>query len=281
MPSKRYLVVGVATLIVATGGFITGALAAGGGARPSPSGNPSVPLVAHLLGGAEQVVPTLGDPDGGATALVNVNGALGEVCVEVTTDGIGTPWTLAHIHQGKVGIEGPVVVDFGGGRRRTEAVEVRHGRRSIAHRRDQCDPEQLLRQRAHDRLPGGRRPGSVGGAARSQTQFLTPTRVYDSRQGADGKLAVGTTRIIDLKVPLGVRARLITLTVDGTEDGGYVTAYAADVATVPPTSTINWTETNQAVGTTTTVVVDRDGKIKLTAGQNGTHVIVDVLGFIV
>jgi hypothetical protein len=157
MPSKRYLVVGAATLIVATGGFITGALAAGGGARPSPSGNPSVPLVAHLLGGAEEVAPTLGDPDGGATALVNVNGALGEVCVEVTTDGIGTPWTLAHIHQGKVGTEGPVVVDFvaaGAGPRLSKCVT------GV----DQCDPEQLLRQRAHDRLPGGRRPGSVGGA---------------------------------------------------------------------------------------------------------------------
>ena len=35
------------------------------------------------------------------------------------------------------------------------------------------------------------------------------------------------------------------------------------------------------MATTTTVAVDRDGLIKLTAGQNGTHVIVDVLGFIV
>ena len=50
---------------------------------------------------------------------------------------------------------------------------------------------------------------------------------------------------------------------------------------LPATSTINWTQSDQAVATTTTVAVDREGKIKLTAGQNSTHVIVDVLGFIV
>jgi len=280
MPSKRYLVVGAATLIVATGGFITGALAAGGGARPSPSGNPSVPLVAHLLGGAEEVAPTLGDPDGGATALVNVNGALGEVCVEVTTDGIGTPWTLAHIHQGKVGTEGPVVVDFvaaGAGPRLSKCVT---GVDPLLIDAINATPSNYYVNVHTTDFPAGAVRGQLV-ARSSETQFLTPTRVYDSRQGADGKLAVGTTRIIDLKVPLGVRAALITLTVDGTEGGGFVTAYAADVATLPPTSTINWTQTNQAVGTTTTVAVDRDGKIKLTAGQNGTHVIVDVLGFIV
>src|SRR6188472_2651105 len=106
----RYLAAGAAVLTVAAGGFITGALAIDG-ARPSPSGNPAVPLVAHLRGGVEEVAPSLGDPDGGGTALVNVNGAAGEVCVELTTNGIGS-WTMAHIHQAKVGVEGPVVVNF-------------------------------------------------------------------------------------------------------------------------------------------------------------------------
>ena len=75
MASKStYVAVGAVALLVGAGGFITGTLAADGGARPSPSGNPSVPLVAHLRGGVEEVAPTLGDPDGGGTALVNVNG---------------------------------------------------------------------------------------------------------------------------------------------------------------------------------------------------------------
>jgi len=279
MLSKRYLVVGAATLLVAGGGFITGALASGGGARPSPSGNPSVPLVAHLRGGADEVAPTLGDPDGGGTALVNVNGALGEVCVEVTTDGIATPWTLAHIHQGKVGTEGPVVVDFmaaGAGPRLSKCIT---GVDPALIDAINATPSNFYVNVHTSDFPAGAVRGQLV-ARSSETQLVTPTRVYDSRQG-DGKLAVGTTRTIDLKVPLGVRAALITLTVDGTEGGGYVTAYAADLGAVPSTSTINWTQSNQAVGTTTTVAVDRDGKIKLTAGQNSTHVIVDVLGFIV
>jgi len=279
MLSKRYLVVGAATLLVAGGGFITGALASGGGARPSPSGNPAVPLVAHLRGGADEVAPTLGDPDGGGTALVNVNGALGEVCVEVTTDGIATPWTLAHIHQGKVGTEGPVVVDFmaaGAGPRLSKCIT---GVDPALIDAINATPSNFYVNVHTSEFPAGAVRGQLV-ARSSETQLITPTRVYDSRQG-DGKLAVGTTRTIDLKVPLGVRAALITLTVDGTEGGGYVTAYAADIGSVPATSTINWTQSNQAVGTTTTVAVDRDGKIKLTAGQNSTHVIVDVLGFIV
>jgi hypothetical protein len=274
----RYLAAGAAVLTVAAGGFITGALAIDG-ARPSPSGNPAVPLVAHLRGGVEEVAPSLGDPDGGGTALVNVNGAAGEVCVELTTNGIGS-WTMAHIHQAKVGVEGPVVVNFNilpadVGPRLSRCVT---GVDPTLIDAINATPSNFYVNVHTTEFPGGAVRGQLV-ARSSETQFMPPTRVYDSRQGA-GKLAVGTTRTVDLKVPLGVRAALITLTVDGTEGGGYVTAYAND-ATLPDTSTINWTESNQAVATTTIVAVDRDGKIKLTAGQNGAHVIVDVLGFVV
>ena len=50
----------------------------------------------------------------------------------------------------------------------------------------------------------------------------------------------------------------------------------------PGSSTIHWTESNRGVpgASTNTVAVDQGGKIKLTAGQNGTHVIGDELGFV-
>jgi hypothetical protein len=274
----KYLVVPAAAIAGLGAGVITAAIAADNGARTSPSGNPAVALAAHLRGGVEEVAPTLGDPDGRGTALVNVNPTLGEVCIEVTTSNIG-PWTLAHVHQGDVGAEGPPIVDFavGGagetGPRLSKCVVVAP---AVANAITEDPSNYYVNVHTSD-FPAGAARGQLV-ARSSETQFTDPVRVYDSRV-SDGKLAVGTTRTIDLQVPLGVRAALITLTVDGTEGGGYVTAYANDVA-LPNTSTINWTQSNQAVGTTTTVAVDRDGKIKLTAGQNGTHVIVDVLGFV-
>lgn len=273
----KYFVVPVAAIAGLGAGFIT-AMAADNGARTGPNGNPAVPLAAHLRGGAEEVAPTLGDPDGRGTALVNVNAVAGEVCVELTTSNIGN-WTMAHIHKGDVGTEGAVVVNFA-------LVAADIGPRlsrcitgvdpMLADDISQNPSNYYVNVHTAD-FPGGAARGQLV-ARSSETQFTDPVRVYDSRS-SDGKLAVGTTRTIDLKVPLGVRAALITLTVDGTEGGGFVTAYANDTG-LPATSTINWTQSDQAVATTTTVAVDRDGKIKLTAGQNGTHVIVDVLGFV-
>lgn len=274
----KYFVVPAAALVGLGVGAITVAIAADNGARTSPSGNPAVAQAAHLRGGAEEVAPTLGDPDGRGTALVNVNAVGGEICVELTTSNIGN-WTMAHIHHADVGVEGPVVVNFAltasdVGPRLSRCVTGVDS--TLADDISQHPSEYYVNVHTAD-FPAGAIRGQLV-ARSSETQFTDPVRVYDSRV-SDGKLAVGTTRTIDLKVPLGVRAALITLTVDGTEGGGYVTAYANDVA-LPNTSTINWTQSNQAVGTTTTVAVDRDGKIKLTAGQNSTHVIVDVLGFV-
>jgi len=277
MASKStYVAVGAVALLIGAGGFISGTLA-DGAARPGLNGNPAVPLVAHLRGAEE--TPSGGDVDGGGIALINVNRSIGEVCIDLTTENI-TTWTAAHIHPGEVGVSNPPVVDFNitaaqPGPRLSKCVS---GVPASLIDDIAATPSDFYVNVHSNEYPQGAVRGQLV-ARSSETQLLNPTRVYDSRQG-EGKLAVGTTRTIDLKVPLGVRAALITLTVDGTEGGGYVTAYANDT-TLPATSTINWTASNQAVATTTTVAVDRDGKIKLTAGQNSTHVIVDVLGFIV
>ncbi|MEO6651805.1 MAG: CHRD domain-containing protein [Ilumatobacteraceae bacterium] len=52
-----------------------------------------------------------GDADGSGTAKLDIDGATGRVCYELTTSGISAI-TVAHIHQGGVGQDGPVVVDF-------------------------------------------------------------------------------------------------------------------------------------------------------------------------
>ena len=64
-------------------------------------------LHATLAGKAET---PKGDPDGSGTAEVKINGT--SVCWELKTVRIGTPMA-AHIHKGKPGVAGPVVVPFG------------------------------------------------------------------------------------------------------------------------------------------------------------------------
>ena len=55
-----------------------------------------------------------GDPDGKGTAKVTLNTSTGRVCFKLTWSGIGNP-VAAHIHKGKKGVAGPVVIPFFGG----------------------------------------------------------------------------------------------------------------------------------------------------------------------
>ena len=64
-------------------------------------------LHATLTGKAET---PKGDPDGSGTAEVKIDGT--SVCWELKTADVGTPMA-AHIHKGKPGVAGPVVVPFG------------------------------------------------------------------------------------------------------------------------------------------------------------------------
>ena len=67
------------------------------------------PLSTELLGANE--VGTAGDPDGSGTADVTVNPGTGEVCWEITVEGLD-PVILGHIHEAPAGTNGGVVVDF-------------------------------------------------------------------------------------------------------------------------------------------------------------------------
>jgi CHRD domain len=55
-----------------------------------------------------------GDPNGTGTAKITLNKSTGKVCFKLTWSHIGNP-VAAHIHKGKKGVAGPVVVPFFGG----------------------------------------------------------------------------------------------------------------------------------------------------------------------
>ena len=55
-----------------------------------------------------------GDPNGKGTAKVTINTSKGQVCFKLTWSAIGPP-VAAHIHKGKKGVAGPVVIPFFGG----------------------------------------------------------------------------------------------------------------------------------------------------------------------
>jgi hypothetical protein len=64
-------------------------------------------LHARLSGAAET---PKGDPDGRGTAEIKINGR--SVCWELTVSRVGRP-QAAHIHRGRPGVAGPVVVPLG------------------------------------------------------------------------------------------------------------------------------------------------------------------------
>jgi hypothetical protein len=64
-------------------------------------------LHASLTGAAET---PKGDPDGRGTAEIKINGR--QVCWELTVSKIGKP-QAAHIHRGRPGVAGPVIVPLG------------------------------------------------------------------------------------------------------------------------------------------------------------------------
>jgi CHRD domain len=73
----------------------------------SPAGAAGRPLSTTMTGAAE--VPGPGDPDGSGTAALTLNRGEGEVCFELTVEGIA-PATAAHIHEAPAGVAGPIVV---------------------------------------------------------------------------------------------------------------------------------------------------------------------------
>jgi hypothetical protein len=290
MPSLRSLALpGVLAMAAA---ITVGAAAANAqqGATLAPSAvNPQVSFVASLTG-AQEVPPVTTDAVGRST--VTVNPTTGQICVNTLTT-LGEPITMSHIHSGLVGASGPVVVDLAvtSGTKYAKCVVTTPGQAAAiaanpagfyVNAHTATNPTGELRGQLAMRVP------AVGGI----TTLTEPVRAYDSRQGSDGPLAPNATRVVALAtgvdgagatqaaVPAGAQAAIVTVTVTQTVDSGYVTAYSNSLDGTPATSTVNWTSANDSVAATTTVAVDGEGKIKLTAGPRGTQVIVDVIGYV-
>lgn len=104
-------------------------------------------------------------------------------------------------------------------------------------------------------------------------------RVLDTRV-AGGKFDAGEERVLDLSgaTPIGT-AVVLNLTADQPEGTGFLSAYSADIA-FPGTSSLNYSPATPNIANTTTVVLGAGNKIKLRAGEARTHVIADVVGYL-
>jgi hypothetical protein len=104
------------------------------------------------------------------------------------------------------------------------------------------------------------------------------TRKLDTRVNAP-KLRPGEERVIRLDVPPVARAAVINLTITETEGAGFVAVFPADTAW-PGNSSINWSSPNQNLANTVITATDSFGSIRVRAGANATHVIIDVQGYL-
>lgn len=108
---------------------------------------------------------------------------------------------------------------------------------------------------------------------------LTPGRIYDSRGPAltDPPLAGGAQVTIDSGQP-GASAVGVNLVMTETAGPGFVTAWPS--GTRPGTSVMNSTAAGETIANFLLVPVASDGTFQLYT-QNPTHVVVDIMGYMV
>jgi hypothetical protein len=289
-------ILGVVAVSAVAGAVVIPSIAIGNARRTEGSLSAiqaaETPYIAELNGANE--VPTAGDPDGAGAATVSFDvfdAVDAEVCWDITYSGIAAP-TLAHIHRGAAGVAGPVVVDFGapGATSHTGCAAL------TATLADEilADPAGFYVNVHNTDFPGGAVRGQLaaGPEAAGSPHFLpTPLRAYDSRIAPATVFAAAETRTISLgtgkdladvesiAVPPGATAAIVTITATETAGPGYLKAYSA-ASTEPATSNVNFTAAGDTVAVSTQVLVDPSGSIKITAGPAGTHVIVDVVGYL-
>jgi hypothetical protein len=261
-----------------------------GGSRTAADPAVGPPYVTALSGAAE--APGPGDSDGEGAAAVTVNAGTGQICVDLRVDKI-QPAVMAHIHRGAVGEAGPVVVPLPALPNPTSSqcvvAAVSLAAEIVA------NPANFYVNVHTTDFPNGAIRGQLGPVVSTSgtTQLLNePLRAYDSRLGGDGKLAAGTTRVVSVAtgvdgagqthvaVPPGATAAILRVTITDAEGAGFLKVYSNALANAPATSGANWYADGAIVGSDPIVAVDATGKIKLTAGINSTHVVVDVVGYL-
>ena len=275
-----------------------------GNARPNPVAATNTPLVAQLIGANE--TPVLGDPDGSGAAAITFDLAAGTptVCWDFSFSGIATPIAAAHIHPGVAGVANPPIITFtpatfgansATGCKNLTAPEILAAPDVVA------NPANYYVNIHNADFGGGAARGQLasGPAPAGETHLLaTPLRAYDSRDAAGAKILANETRTISLAtghtlaaptvrtiaVPPGATAAIVTLTVTETAvgvggNGGFLTMFNAGIAQ-PATSNINWAGADQNVAVSTQVSVDASGSVKVAAGANATHFVIDVIGYL-
>ena len=256
------------------------------------------PYIAELKGSNE--FPGPGDVEGAGAATVSfdrIDALETEVCWDMSYSGIGAV-TLAHIHTGATGVAGPPIVDFltldptpGPGTNAFSGcgiIDTTVADPIVA------NPAGFYVNLHTAEFPAGAVRGQLAAGPESagSPHFLpTPLRAYDSRTAPATKFAAAETRTISLgkgkdianaeaiAVPPGATAAIVTITATETGGPGFLKAYSA-ASPEPATSNVNFTAAGETVAVSTQVLVDAGGSIKITAGPAGTHVIVDVVGYL-
>jgi len=274
---------------LAAAAFVVPGVASGGTGTKSQLGTADLgsgkQLIARLSGAAE--VPPA-DPNGSGVANISIDTVTNQICWSISVGGLSAAPIMAHIHQGAVGTNGPIVVQLfpplpqpTSSGCTTDAVHAPE----IA-----ANPAGFYVNVHTTAFPNGAIRGQLANAQQSAVFLASPLRSYDSRT-ADGKLQPGQTRTIGLAsgkdaagtdqiaVPVGATAAIVTLTITQTEGAGFVKLYSAALTTEPPTSSINWSSPDQILSVSTPVAVDSQGRVKITGGVAATQVLIDVTGY--
>lgn len=252
------------------------------------------PYLAQLS--SAKVLPALsGNASGSGTAAVTldvVDATNAQVCWDLTYTGIATP-TDVHIEHAAGGVPVVSFMPFAnlGATSATGCVA--------------APPATLdaILANPSDYYVNVITAGFLNGAIRGQLAagpapagelhlLPVPLRAYDSRDNSGVKIAASETRNISLAtgkdalgasfiaVPPGATAAMVTLTVTSTSgNGGFLKLYSAAILE-PSTSSINWSTAGENVAVSTTVAVDASGRVKVTAGANSTHFVIDVIGYL-
>ena len=274
-----------------------------GNARPNPNQATQTPLVARLLGSNE--VPP-GDPDGFGSASVTFDlaAATPDVCWDLSYGNLTGVPLMAHIHgPAAAGVNANVVIAFTPFSTLTatgaSACRPLTAPEAVIAADIVANPQNYYVNVHTSDFGAGAIRGQLATSTppSGQAHLLpSPLRAYDSRT-ADGPLSPNQTRVVSLAtgkdgaqavqiaVPAGATGAIVTLTVTDTTvgvggPGGFLTLYSAALATPPSTSTINWTGAGQNLATTTQVVVDASGSVKVTDGANATNFVIDVIGYV-
>jgi hypothetical protein len=268
------------------------------------------PLVSRMLGANEVPNSTPGaqtnDPDGFGSASVtfDLDAVPANVCWDLSYGNLTGVPVMAHIHgPAAPGVNANVVIAFTPFTTLTatgaSACRDLTGPEAVIAADIVANPQNYYTNVHTTDFPGGAIRGQLATSTppSGEAHLLpSPLRAYDSRT-ADGPLSPNQTRTVSLAtgkdgaqavqiaVPAGATGAIVTLTVTDTTvgvggPGGFLTLYSAALATPPSTSTINWTGAGQNLATTTQVVVDASGSVKVTDGANATNFVIDVIGYV-